>query len=101
MIKAKLGRMRKPQEFTVYPKSKNDNGLIIVQSDRAIGQFDPTTGDGILNIKGSGFGHLRYGAYGAVAYQFPGAFVAQCIEAQLKRGDLIGASPITGPVYVA
>lgn len=100
-ITAQLAGMRKPQEFVVYPYKPD--APIIVQSERAIGQFDRTTGLGVLNWRGSQskyFVHLSK-LLGAEPYQFPPAFVAQCQEHQIRSGDLIGTSEITGPVYAA
>lgn len=96
-VTAKLGNMRKPQEFVVYPAS--DKGNVIVQSDKSIGAFDAKTGEGILNTKGCYFPHLNQFC-GARPFSFPTEFVIQCIGAQCDTGDLIGTSPITGPVYM-
>ena len=101
-ITAKLAGMRKPQEFVVYPHQKDDP-TVTVQSDRAIGAFDPKTGKGVLNWRGS---NSKYSLHlnailGAEPYQFPDDFVYQCCVEQPKSGDLIGSSAITGPVYVA
>ena len=101
-VTATLAGMRKPQEFVIYPH-KDEDTTVIVQSDRAIGQFDPKTGAGVLNWRGSTskyFLHLNR-ILGAEPYQFPVEFVYQCCVAQPKSGDLIGSSSITGPVYVA
>ena len=101
-ITAKLAGMRKPQEFVVYPHQEGSDKMI-VQSDRAIGQFDPKTGEGVLNWRGSNskvFVHLMK-LLGAEPYHFPDAFVYACCVEQPKSGDLIGSSAITGPVYVA
>ena len=101
-ITAQLAGMRKPQKFVVYPH-QDGASTVTVQSDRAIGQFDPKTGAGVLNWRGSAskyFPHLN-AFLGAEPYQFPDAFVYQCCVEQPKSGDLIGSSPITGPVYVA
>jgi hypothetical protein len=99
-VTAKLGTMRKPQNFIVYPKSTDGDGLMIVQSDKSIGAFDPETRKGVLNIKGCYFLHLNR-IMGAKPFEFPQEFVDDCLEAQPKSGDLIGSSPITGPVYIA
>ena len=101
-VTAQLAGMRKPQEFVVYPH-QDGASTVTVQSDRAIGQFDPKTGAGILNWRGSNskyFPHLAR-MLGAEPYHFPVEFVYQCCVEQLKSGDLIGSSSITGPVYVA
>ena len=95
-ITAKLAGMRKAQEFTVYPFKPGE--LITVQSDKAIGQFCPVTGQGVLNWRGSGgkyFMHLSK-FIGAEDYQFPMDFVEACVSAQPQSGDHIG-----GGVYVA
>ncbi|HEX8213784.1 MAG TPA: hypothetical protein VF584_26695 [Longimicrobium sp.] len=51
-IRAKLAGMRTEQDFSVYPRNRG-GAPVIVQSDRAIGQFDPETGEGLLNWRGS------------------------------------------------
>lgn len=102
-VTAKLATMRKPQEFVVYPPSTDDKGRIVVQSDKAIGIFEPETGKGLLNWRGSNskyFVHLHR-QLGAEPYTFPEVFIAACMIAQPKSGDLIGYSDITGPVYIA
>ncbi len=97
-VSAKLGNMRKPQSFVVYPGKEGED--LIVQSDKSIGQFNRETGKGILNTKGCYFLHLTK-LLGAQEYQFPMEFVIACVLAQPESGDLIGVSPITGPVYIA
>jgi hypothetical protein len=85
----------------VYPNSTKP-GKLIVQSDRAIGVFNPKTGDGLLNWRGSNpkyFVHLDK-SMGAEPYHFPDVFVAACMIAQPEPGQLIGSSPETGPVYI-
>ena len=98
-ITAKIGKMRKPQDFIVYPPSTAE-GKIVIQSDKSIAMFDENTGKGLLNIKGCYFVHLNQ-ALGAIPYEFPMEFVNACKEAQPHSGDLIGWSPVTGYVYVA
>lgn len=78
-VTAKLANMRKPQEFSVMPRSDN---TIQVQSERAIGAFDPKTGAGRLNTKGCYFPHLA----AATPYQFPPEFVEQCLRACPSHG---------------
>lgn len=94
-IEAKLGNMRKPQEFIVYPPSDKEN--IIVQSDKSIGAFNRKTGEGVLNTKGQYFPYLTNGAK---PYIFPTDFVLECIASYAEAGNLIGVSAITGPVYM-
>ena len=99
-VTAKLATMRKPQEFVVYPFTPESTGSITVQSDKAIGQFDPITGQGMLNSKGSSskyFVHLMP-QLGAVPYTFPREFVDECIASQPQSGDSIGPN---GTVRIA
>lgn len=92
-ISAKLGGMRKPQSFVVYPfKPDEPEAPLIVQSDRVIGQFDRQSGSGMLNWRGpshKGFPHLSR-LLGAEPYQFPAEFVQACLSAQPKPWDTIG-----------
>lgn len=96
-VTAKLAGMRKPQRFVVYPFKPTESTLITVQSERAIGRFDPTTGQGVLNWRGSGykvFAHLNT-FLGAESYQFPMEFVNECIAAQPLPGDTIANGVVT------
>lgn len=90
-VTAKLAGMRKAQEFIVYP-FKLGQTRIMIQSDRAIACFDPETGQGLLNWRGS---NSKYGvhlneALGAERYQFTPEFVLECQAAQPGSGDIIG-----------
>jgi hypothetical protein len=90
-INAKLAGMRKPQNFVVYPFKPG--ALIMVQSDKCIGRFDPVTGRGIINWRGSNYKtsvHLSP-ILGAEEYEFPQDFVDTCIALQPQSGDQIGA----------
>lgn len=89
-VTAKLAGMRKEQRFVVYPR-KSATDLILVQSERAIGQFDPKTGKGLLNYKGSNakyFYHLQM--VGVEVFTFPPEFVKACLESESKAGDEMG-----------
>jgi hypothetical protein len=49
-IEMKITGMRKPQEFSVYPITKDDSGKIItIQSDTRIGKIDLDTGRGVMS----------------------------------------------------
>lgn len=76
-VVGKLAKMRKPQKFSVHPRS---DGTIQVQSDKSIGVFDFRTRKGVLNTKGSYFPHLSP-ALGAVEFEFPADFVKACLAA--------------------
>ncbi len=56
-ITLKFGNMRKAQDFTIYPFKEGDKE-IIVQSDKAIAQINPTDGEMTYNTKGCYFPHL-------------------------------------------
>jgi hypothetical protein len=91
MIVAQLAKMRKPQTFVVYPRA-NDRAPVVVQSERAIGRFDPHTGEGVLNWRGSHekyFHHLNP-AFGAEPYTFPPDFVAKAVANEPLAGDEVG-----------
>jgi hypothetical protein len=79
-VTGKLGRMRKPQSWSVLPMN---DGRIMVQSDKSIGCFDPETGEGRLNTAGSYFPHLSV----AAPFTFPRDFVTLAREAMLPRGE--------------
>jgi hypothetical protein len=94
---AKLANMRKAQKFSVYPRD-DGRAPVTVQSDRAIGRFDPLTGEGVLNWRGSNakyFQHLSP-AFGAEAYTFPPDFVAQALANEPLAGDEVGPGIYTG-----
>ncbi|HEU4559796.1 MAG TPA: hypothetical protein VFS20_18235 [Longimicrobium sp.] len=96
-ITAKLAKMRTPQTFVVYPRA-DDRAPVIVQSERAIGRFDPHTGVGVLNWRGSNakyFHHLNP-ALGAEPYTFPADFVAQAVATEPLSGDEVGPGIYAG-----
>lgn len=98
----KLAGMRKPENWIVYPRKAGD-ATVIVQGSRSIGEFDPITRKGVLNWKGSNskyFLHLNR-ILGAEPFEFPQEFVMLALNFMPSPGDLIGASPETGSVYLA
>lgn len=90
-IRAKLAGMRTEQVFSVYPR-KDEGAPVIVQSDRAIGRFDPATGEGVLNWRGpkSKYFHHLAASLGAERYTFPLEFVAQAVTNEPKADDEVG-----------
>lgn len=95
-IEGKFLGMKRADEFVVYPFKPGE--LIVVQGSRSIGKFDPVTGEGVLNWKGSKpkyFMHLS-AFLGAEPFHFPADFVEKAIQAQPQSGDHIGAG-----VYIA
>lgn len=93
-VTAKLGKMRKAQEFSVYPRN-NDTEPVVVQSDKSIGRFDPVTRKGKLWIgKGAhpGFMQLAFGD----DYEFPQEFVDACLVQKpgaVSLGSVMTAVP--------
>jgi len=99
-VTAKLATMRKPQNFVIYPFKPESNGTITVQSEKAIGRFDPVTGQGVLNSKGQSYKYFVHlmPQMGAVPYTFPREFVDECVASQPQSGDSIGPN---GTVRIA
>jgi len=93
--------MRKPDDIIVYPRKEEKE--FTFQGSRLIGTVDPETKKGRLNFKGSNskyFIHLSK-MLGAIDYEYPQEFINMVKEYSPESGDLIGSSPITGPVYLA
>jgi hypothetical protein len=80
-ITAKIGKMLKPQTFLVYPSKPGQH--VIVASDRSIGSFNPETGEGVLNTKGSKYHHLTPHTRGLRRFTFPQDFVAAALSIAL------------------
>lgn len=76
---ARLGNMRKPQTFVTYPR-KSAQEHVVIQSGKAIGQFHPVTGQGVLNVKGCYFLHLS-ATLGARPFTLPADVLKLAIEA--------------------
>lgn len=58
-ITCKLGNMKKPQQFVLYPTSAEDTAVTI-QSDKRIARIDLDTGKGLLSDgKGGHQGHAK------------------------------------------
>lgn len=73
-VSAKLGSMRKAQDFLIQPTS---DGRVMVQSTKSIGIFDPKTGEGRLCTTGCYFVHLSI----AKPFSFPPEFVSEVLHA--------------------
>ena len=97
----KFPGMKKEDDIIVYPR-KGENEFTF-QGSRLIGTVNPDTKKGVLNFKGSNskyFPHLSK-FLGAMDYEYPQDFINLVKEYAPESGDLIGASPITGPVYLS
>lgn len=99
-FEAKLGKMRKPQRFVTYPR-KSATEPIVIQSDKAIGKFDPKTGEGVMNFRGQYFLHLS-AALGAERFTLPADVLKLAIDVGAVNGDgivnLFGPNPGEAPI---
>lgn len=57
-VALKIGRMRKAQEFVIYPTTENNN--VVIQSEKCIGQLNLTTNKFVFTNKGCHFPHLTF-----------------------------------------
>jgi len=88
--------MRQAQDFVVYPFRLGQTSITI-QSERCIASFEPETGKGLINWRGSNsknFAHLTP-MLGAELYQFDADFVLECQAAQPGSGDYMGGGCVT------
>ena len=88
-VSAKLGSMRKAQDFLIQPTS---DGRVMVQSTKSIGIFNPKTGEGKLCTTGCYFVHLSL----AKPFNFPPEFVSDVLHA----GPGLGGETDIGGVTV-
>lgn len=90
-VTAKLGGMRKPQEFCVLPMKREgeETTTLMIQSDKSIGILDFRTGKGKLNTKGCYTPHLML----AQPFDFPPEFVQACLEACPSLGGTTEIAP--------
>jgi len=99
-LTAKLGNMRKTQEWVVYPASRTNDNSILIQCDNRIASFNPQTGAGILSDGKNGHqGFHKLNAFmGAKSITVPQDIIDSAIAAQPQSGDAIGS---TGVVRIA
>ena len=97
----KLGGMRKPDRFIVYPRSTSVD-RILVQGARTIASIEGD-GVGMLNWKGSRSKHFvdLNPAMGAERVEYPPEFLALVVEHMPEAGDIIGGNASTGIIRVA
>ncbi len=92
----KLGNMRRPAEFIVYPFAEGQTELTI-QSDKRIAKVDLTTGKGMLS---SGRGHPGFHALsrflGAIDITVDAATLESLKAIQPQKGDRIGQCVYVG-----
>lgn len=98
-VSFKLGSMRKPADWVVYPASKTESrGTFLVQSDKRIAEINPETGKAILSASksnGAYFMHLSR-LLGATEVDVPADVIALVRDAQPKSGDEIGPGVYVG-----
>lgn len=91
-IELKLGNMRRPASFIVYPFTEGQTELTI-QSDKRIAKVDLTTGKGLLS---SGRGHPGFHALsrflGAIDITLDNDTLEKLKAIQPRSGDHIGAN---------
>lgn len=93
-IVCKLGNMRKPGDWVLYPQRAESLNKVIIQCDKRIAEVDLSTGKAMLS---SGKGHQGF----AMLLPFMGATeidVPADVIAELKR--LIENKPQVGTVCV-
>lgn len=93
-VMAKLGTMRKAEDFIVYPLSKTsgDASELVVQSDHRIAKIRVADGKAWLSVykkNGAYFPHLMP-FLGATLVDVPAALVAEFVAARPVSGDEIG-----------
>lgn len=94
-IYAKLGNMRKVQDWIVYPQQTDKgNEILMIQSDTRMCRIDTTSRKGMLSknkLNGAGFADCL-AFLGATEIEVPQEVINAAIEAQPKSGDEIGPS---------
>lgn len=92
-INAKIGNMRKFQNFTIYPRNNED--AITVQSDTVIARISVKTGNAIFaNVPGGAyFVHLSMPKH-AKKIVVPMETVKAFLDAMPMKGDEIVASAV-------
>lgn len=93
-VAGKFLGMRRPDDYVVMKTGEQ----IYVQGSRSIGQFDPVTGVGVLNWKGS---HSKHNVHlssllGAQEFTFPAEFVDACLRVVAKPGEHLGGGVYMG-----
>ena len=87
---AKLGNMKKAQDFTICPVSTNEPDQITIQSDKRIAQVNLTTKKVILSDgKGGHQGFLKLlPILGAKEYDCPQDVIDQILQGLERAPDL-------------
>lgn len=92
-VTAKIGNMRKPQEFVVYPSQGDD--FLRVQSDTCFAKIDPKTGAAVFANVPGGATSIHLTIKGK-PIQVPMETVKEFQDAQAQKGDKIGSGVIIG-----
>lgn len=90
-VTCKLGNMRKPQEWVVYPKNSPDQDYATIQSNNRICRFNLATGEGLLSQpKSSPHFAMLHPLMKPTKVVVPSEIVEQVKAAFPKSGDEIG-----------
>jgi hypothetical protein len=94
-VTAKIGNMRKPQSFVIYPQSMDDidTATLTIQSDDCIASLNTDTGvcRWVRNKGGAYFHNLMVGGnLGKGTQTLPPDLVEQFKQSQPQKGDTIG-----------
>lgn len=88
-VSLKLGNMRKPEEFVVYPRAA-DSPTVTVQSSHRIGQFRVADGVGVFSAYRSGGAYSIHLSLGATPVVLDPVVLAEILGAVPNSGDEIG-----------
>lgn len=92
-VTAKIGNMRKAQDFVVYPSQGDE--FLRVQSSTTYAKINSETGVGVFaNVPGGAYGHHLITR--GVAIQVPADILAQFKAAIPQKGDMIGKGVFVG-----
>lgn len=91
-ISARLGNMRKPADWIVYPASRGGaDGKLLIQSDTRIAEIDVATKKARLSpAKSSGAYFIHLVMPGVTTVDVPQDVIDAALAAQPKSGDTLG-----------
>lgn len=90
-ITLKLGNMRKPQEFVVYPY-KNGQEKVSIQSDGRWATIEVATGKGLINSKNVNYPNSMSLMFNPIEITVDQETMNKIFDCQPKSGDRIGAA---------
>lgn len=87
-VSAKLGNMRKAQDFIVYPIQGSDR--VVIQSDTRIAAFNPETGVGVLSEAKPNGAYFMHLSFNTIPIVLPRELVEKILGHAPQVGDTIG-----------